>query len=158
MNEISEQRYDYRMRYYKENHQKILDRNKAYAASHPIEIKLNKMRQVDSNPSAYRENARQYQIEHPEVHLESSRRYNEKPGVKDMQFIARESLKLVRSGVIPQSNCKCGAAWKFLYHNDYIDPKNIEFCCKECFWKLTKERYRLKKMSELTAKNNPLKS
>ena len=149
--EHKEEQKAYRRRIYAENPQKVLKRNKAYADAHPMIMALAQIRKVDLYQERYREKSRQYQIEHPEVYYASSCRYHAKPEVKEQQAISIKSLKLVRNGTIPQSNCKCGAAWTLLYHNDYIDPRNIEFCCKECFWKKTKERYRLKKLKKLSA-------
>jgi hypothetical protein len=102
----------------------------------------------DKNIESHREYANKYTEEHYDEKLEYNKKWVEKN--KDYYKVVRETCRLVESGEIIKKPCSvCGEAETKAYHNDRIDPKNIDWLCKEHFWAKKKEFYRERKRIKL---------
>jgi hypothetical protein len=137
---------------YKAEHKEELNEYlNGWKSEHPLNVKLNSMADCDKNFQRYRDYSREYQAEHPESVKEGAKKYRDKPENKARHKLLKESLRLVEEGVIPKTNCSCGSNEGLrLFHRDYSDPMNVEFQCKECFWRNTKIRNRQAKIERLS--------
>ena len=129
--------------YYQAHKEEIITANRNRRHANPIHYRNYKRLQGDLHPEYYRTTNMQYQLDHPSVHLKNNEIYNRKPEVIARRKIVKESLKMVRAGLIPTTPCSCGCNEDLrLFHTDYDSPYHVEFKCKECFWAATKARYR----------------
>jgi len=147
----NKERVDAYNREYRAEHR---EEDKAYLNEwrneHPLNVKIHVMTDCDKNAQRYRDHANEYGAEHPDRVKEYAREYRDKQENKAKMKLLKESLRLVEEGVIAKTNCSCGSIEGLrLFHRDYLDPMNVEFQCKECFWRNTKIRNRQRKLENL---------
>ena len=136
--------------YKKEHREECNESLRRWRSNNPLSVLTNTMTDCDRHAERYRDYASEYSIEHPDMKKEWATTYRNKPKNKARVKILHESLRLVEEGVIPKTNCSCGSSEGLrLFHRDYSDPMNVEFQCKECFWRNTKIRNRQRKLENL---------
>jgi len=165
--------------YYIENIDIYKERSKQYAIEHPEQVSVVKKKCRNAKVGHYKEivknwkdenkvkvltkgferndrlqkelleYSKQYAIEHPEQVSVSKRKWQNNPDNLSKIRVVNESNHLLRIGDITKVDCSCGQESKYMYHNDYIDPQNIIWCCSKCFYIKTKERNRTKKLNAI---------
>jgi hypothetical protein len=131
--------------------EEALEYQRKWKSENPLNVVINSMVALDKVVQEKRDYANKYNVEHPDNKKECAATYRDKPEIKARHKLLQESLILVEEGVIPKTNCSCGSSEGLrLFHRDYLDPMNVEFQCKECFWRNTKIRNRQAKIERLS--------
>jgi len=140
---------EYNRQWRKDNPDQALSNLRHWRANNPDKVREHSWEHIDRRVEHIRERVIKYGKDHPEIMKKAAKKYRENH--KDRVFILKESLKLLEEGKIIKTDCSCGEENTRMFHLDYIDPLNVIFLCKECFWARTKERNRAKKLMQIDA-------
>jgi len=134
--------------YHKKHKKEALAYKHDWIDNNPLKYFAGTENYFDKNVESHREYASKYSKEHPECIKKSKKNWRENN--KEYQRVLKETIGMVESGEIIKKPCSiCGNVEVMAYHNDRIDPKNIDWLCKEHFWQKKKEFYRERKRIKL---------
>lgn len=134
--------------YQHNNRKKCNDSRNNWIDANPLRNLLNHENEYDSKRQHIIDYAAQYAIDHPGYRAKSKKAWKEKN--KEYDKVIHDTLHLVESGDIKQTPCSiCGNEKVMAYHNDRVDPYNIEWLCKEHFWAKKKAFFRERKRLRL---------